>query len=177
MDEPSSMKRPARILCYINTYSGNYDKKAIHVQNTWARRCDKLWFTSIRKHERLKVLQLNISVSEVKKHLWVKMRAILRRLYEEADHSEYFFKTDDDTYAIMENLRVELNRHSHNDPFMTGYRWQLRIPYGYFSGGAGYVLSRAALKQIVEKAIDRHPDCPTADENMEDVKMSKYEKI
>ncbi|CAH8450701.1 unnamed protein product [Dicrocoelium dendriticum] len=101
------------------------------------------------------------------------MRTILRQLYADVDSFDYFVKADDDTYMIVENLRHELSHHSPKDPFMTGYRWPLLIAGGYFSGGAGYVLSREALRLIVEKAIDRHPNCPTADESMEDVKMSE----
>ncbi|KER23236.1 hypothetical protein T265_08847 [Opisthorchis viverrini] len=196
---------------------------------------------------------------EVRSHLWVKMRKILRELYHVADDYDYFYKADDDTYAFVSNLRQFLAAEDEpSEPVMWGYRWMakrlsFRRPYvllgpklhdiskihsfpnkfcfvgdspgtqvnlsfmfrtsgsekdivtrcflelcsditpqaisffiktlfstftqqrlcpgGYFSGGSGYVLTREALKRIVERAIDRHPDCPTTDEDKEDVKM------
>ncbi|OON22081.1 hypothetical protein X801_02017, partial [Opisthorchis viverrini] len=109
---------------------------------------------------------------EVRSHLWVKMRKILRELYHVADDYDYFYKADDDTYAFVSNLRQFLAAEDEpSEPVMWGYRWMRLCPGGYFSGGSGYVLTREALKRIVERAIDRHPDCPTTDEDKEDVKM------
>ncbi|KER23237.1 hypothetical protein T265_14682 [Opisthorchis viverrini] len=169
---PSSIGRKLRILCYINTFPRNYEAQAIHAQRTWARRCDRFYFTSTVRHSELSVLVINMTQPEIKRHLWVKMRKILREVYRQADEYDYFFKADDDAYAVIPNLRRFLI--SHNDPLepvMWGYRWMKLCPGGFFSGGPGYVLTRTALKRIVERAIDRHPDCPTTDEDKEDVKM------
>ncbi|GAA49036.1 glycoprotein-N-acetylgalactosamine 3-beta-galactosyltransferase, partial [Clonorchis sinensis] len=168
---PTAVRKP-RIFCYINTFPENYNTKAIHVQNTWARRCDGFYFTSTVSHPNLSVLVLNLTVPEVRSHLWVKMRKILREVYHVADDYDYFYKADDDTYAFVPNLRQFLAAQDEpSEPVMWGYRWMRLCPGGYFSGGAGYVLTREALKRIVERAIDRHPDCPTTDEDKEDVKM------
>ncbi|CAH8569708.1 unnamed protein product [Dicrocoelium dendriticum] len=160
-----------KLLCYINTHPSNYEKKAIHVQHTWARRCDKFLFTSTIRHPALSIMLLNLTQPEIRQHLWVKMKVILRELYRQTNEYDYFFKADDDTYAVVENLRVALESYNPSDPFMLGYRWNVLCPGGYFSGGAGYLLSRQALKQIVELGIDKHPECPTVDEDKEDVKM------
>ncbi|GAA49035.1 Glycoprotein-N-acetylgalactosamine 3-beta-galactosyltransferase 1 [Clonorchis sinensis] len=169
---PWTTIRKPRILCYINTYPPNYDTKAIHVQNTWARRCDEFYFTSTVSHPSLSVLVLNMTEPEVREHLWVKMRKILRAIHQMADAYDYFLKADDDTYAFLSNLREFLvNNGDPTESVMWGYRWKTLCPGGYFSGGAGYVLTREALKRIVERAIDRHPDCPNTDEDKEDVKM------
>ncbi|BHF58790.1 hypothetical protein SprV_0100174500 [Sparganum proliferum] len=105
-------------------------------------------------------------------HLWSKMRKIVRYVYQYRNDYDYFYKADDDTYMFVENLADELSRRNPDEPFMMGRRFPRFQIKGYFSGGAGYVLSRGALKLLVEKAIDIHPTCPTYDEDKEDVKMS-----
>ncbi|BHF58791.1 hypothetical protein SprV_0100174600 [Sparganum proliferum] len=70
--------------------------------------------------------------------------------------------------SLSHELAVLLN-YNHQKPPLLIKVYQRE---GFFSGGAGYVLSRGALKLLVEKAIDIHPTCPTYDEDKEDVKMS-----
>ncbi|CAL8099834.1 unnamed protein product [Calicophoron daubneyi] len=161
-----------RIFCYLNTFPKNYESKALHVHYTWARRCTNNVFTSTQDHPRLPMLKLNLTQPETRLHLWSKMRSILREVYKHVDQYDYFFKADDDTYVVYENLQKTLQSQSPDLPFMTGYLWKALVKCGYFSGGAGYVLSREALRRIVEQAIDKHPDCPVVDEDKEDVKMS-----
>ena len=60
---------------------------------------------------------------------------------------------------------------------LTKFIIQSHVHNGYMSGGAGYAFSRATLKLLVEKAIDKHSACPTYDEDMEDVKISKFSLI
>ncbi|OON21164.1 hypothetical protein X801_02943, partial [Opisthorchis viverrini] len=160
------------ILCYINTHPSNYAHRAIHSRYTWARRCDKFFFTSTKDYPDLPVLKIDLEVPEIKQHLWVKMRKILREVYEFADQYDFFLKADDDAYVNMASLREALLEHSPDELFMTGFRWPSVRQNGFFSGGPGYLLSRSALKHIVEEAIDKHPKCPTTDEAKEDVKMS-----
>ncbi|KAF6776022.1 hypothetical protein AHF37_04388 [Paragonimus kellicotti] len=50
--------------------------------------------------------------------------------------------------------------------------FQSKTQGGYLSGGAGYVLSRATLKRLVEEAIDKNRYCPHFDDDKEDVKIS-----
>ena len=43
--------------------------------------------------------------------------------------------------------------HSAEEPIYFGSKLKLRIPQGYNSVGAGYVLSRKALKKFVTEAL------------------------
>ncbi|BHF58795.1 hypothetical protein SprV_0100175000 [Sparganum proliferum] len=173
--EALNVSRPLpnpRILCYVNTIPATYFTKAQHVKRTWARRCTKVFFFSSKTEHTLPVINLNLTKPESRMHLWSKMRKIVRYVYQYRNEYDYFFKADDDTYLFVENLADELSRRNPDEPFMMGHRFRRFQKDGYFSGGAGYVLSRGALKLLVESAIDKHPTCPTYDEDKEDVKMS-----
>lgn len=161
-----------RILCYVNTIPATYFTKAQHVKHTWARRCTKTFFFSSKTEETIPVINLNLTKPESRMHLWSKMRKIVRYVYQYRNDYDYFYKADDDTYLFVENLADELSRRNRDEPFMIGHRFRRFQKDGYFSGGAGYVLSRGALKLLIERAIDKHPTCPTYDEDKEDVKMS-----
>ncbi|KAA3673117.1 glycoprotein-N-acetylgalactosamine 3-beta-galactosyltransferase [Paragonimus westermani] len=149
--------------------------------------CDEEYQTTFSVHSNLLICRLvicnlylppfpitvlNLSVAETRNHLWSKMRATLRHIYQYADQYDFFLKTDDDTYIVIENLLAVLQSYSPEDRFMLGHRFPSKTQGGYLSGGAGYVLSRATLKRLVEEAIDKNQYCPRFDEDKEDVKIS-----
>lgn len=88
-----------KILCWIATTPSNVKKKAIHVSNTWGRRCNKLLFMSSRKSTTLaNIIALNIS-KESRKTLWGKTKKAFKYVYENHfnDDYEWFIKADDDS--------------------------------------------------------------------------------
>ena len=84
-------------------------------------------------------------------------------------------KADDDTYTVVENLRYMLQAYNASDPWYFGCKFKPYVNNGYMSGGAGYVLSKEALRRFVTQGI---PDetgliCRHDDEGAEDVEMGK----
>jgi hypothetical protein len=49
-----------------------------------------------------------------------------------------------DTYVILENLRYFLRGYKSSDPVYCGHHFKTIVQQGYYSGGAGYVLSKEA---------------------------------
>ena len=88
--------------------------------------------------------------------LWGKMRRILTYLRRhQGDSFDWFVKADDDTYIVVDNLRALLSRHDSSEPIWFGSRLRHdKVSAGYMSGGAGYALSRQALKLVVDRALD-----------------------
>ena len=74
---------------------------------------------------------------------------------------------------ILENLRYFLENFDTNKPIFFGGKFKPHVDQGYFSGGAGYVLSKEALKRFVETGLMDPKLCNQKAEGAEDVEMGK----
>lgn len=85
-----------KILCLVLTYPKNHRSKAIHVKNTWGRKCTKLLFATTQPDPDFETLLINIT-HESRLSLCNKTRDMF--LYAN-DHYlndfDWFFKSDDD---------------------------------------------------------------------------------
>lgn len=165
-DKKLQEHRKPRILCILLTHSGNYEKKAIHAQNTWARRCTNWSFISTMKHSTLRLLEYNQTKRDAYRYLWAKMKDAYKAVYRQSDQYDYVFKGDDDTYLLYENLEALVSQFSSDELIHTGLLMRDGKSPQFFSGGSGYILSREALKAIIDHGItssDRPEKCNLAD--------------
>lgn len=161
-----------RILCWIMTHPNNTYKKAIHINETWGKKCTKLIFINADMNSNLPSVDLN--VTDGRKYLWQKTKKALAYLYKtELNNYDWFLKADDDTYVIMENLRFMLLAYPPTISVYFGCKFKKFVNQGYMSGGAGYVLSRKALKDFNEIALVDHKKCKKEDTGSEDVELGK----
>ncbi|VDM24585.1 unnamed protein product [Toxocara canis] len=161
-----------RILCLITTTKQNHISKARHVAATWAKRCTKYIFVSSESDPSLP--SIHFDIPEGRDHLWSKTKAAFKYAYDHYPKDiDWFMKADDDTYVILENLRLFLLTQRADDPIYVGCRFKREVKNGYMSGGAGYVLSRGALTAFVERALPNSSLCSADDTVNEDVEMGK----
>lgn len=166
------MYNEVRVLCWVMTQPNNHQKKAKHVQRTWGNRCNKVVFMSSKDDPELGAVAL--PVSEGRNNLWAKTKEAFKYVYENHyDEADWFMKADDDTYVIVENLRHMLYPYSPDDPIYFGCKFKPYVKQGYMSGGAGYVLSKEALRLFIEKALREPKLCRSDNEGAEDVEMGK----
>ena len=178
-----------RLLCFVITGPENHYKKvhtdtsqgypsasifssvqAIHVKRTWGSHCDKLIFMS--SQEDIALGAVNLNVSEGRENLWGKTKRAFQYCHRHHHHQfDWFVKADDDTFMVIENLRHFLQDYSPDDPVHFGHNFKMFD--GYFSGGAGYVLSREAVRRFTEVGLRSSALCHDGDDGEEDVKMGE----
>uniref|UniRef100_A0A8C5LMZ8 N-acetylgalactosaminide beta-1,3-galactosyltransferase n=1 Tax=Leptobrachium leishanense TaxID=445787 RepID=A0A8C5LMZ8_9ANUR len=143
------LSRKVRVLCWIMTAPDNLDTKTIHVKYTWTQHCNIALFMNFVTNESFPTIGLGTKQRRDPIY-WKTIRAfqyIHKHYYEKAD---WFFKADDDTYVVVENLRWMLSNYTPDQPVYFSRRFKPFVKQGYMSGGAGYVLSKEALNRFVE---------------------------
>lgn len=138
-----------RVLCWVMTGPYNLQSRARHVRATWSRHCNMVVFMSSEEDPDFPTVGLG--TKEGRDQLYWKTIRAFHYVYEHhASEADWFLKADDDTYVVVDNLRWILSNHTPEEPIYFGKRFKPYTKQGYMSGGAGYVLSKEALKRFVE---------------------------
>ena len=178
----NEIQKSIRVLCFVETCSKNLARKAQAIKDTWAKRCDETIFISDENNTSFPTLAPP-GVHAGYKALWSKTVSTFRYLHQNyLNDFDWFMKTDDDTYVLVENLKIFLANHNPDVPHYFGKHYK---PYGgYTSGGAGYVLSRQSLimlESLIQKETSsktRRKKCKATMVNgVEDVLMGKRDNI
>ncbi|XP_041639716.1 glycoprotein-N-acetylgalactosamine 3-beta-galactosyltransferase 1-B-like [Cheilinus undulatus] len=141
--------KKVRVLCWVMTAPKNLETKARHVKSTWSRHCNSVIFMSSEDDPDFPTVGLG--TKEGRRQLYWKTIKAFHYVYEHHfNEADWFLKTDDDTYVIVDNLRLLLANHTPEEPIYFGRRFKPYVKQGYMSGGAGYVLSKEALRRFVE---------------------------
>lgn len=141
--------KKVRILCWVMTGPSNLETKARHVKNTWTRHCNIVVFMSSVEDPNFPTVGLGTKEGRDQLY-WKTIRAFHYAYEHHIDEADWFLKADDDTYVIVDNLRWLLANHTPDEPIYYGRRFKPYTKQGYMSGGAGYVLSKEALRRFVE---------------------------
>ncbi|KAG9328961.1 hypothetical protein JZ751_004312 [Albula glossodonta] len=143
------LEQKVRVLCWVMTGPKYLSSRAQHVRSTWARHCNMVLFMSSEADPDFPTVGLNVTEGRDQLY-WKTIRAFQHIHRHHLHQADWFLKADDDTYVVLENLRYLLAKHDRDDPIYFGRRFHPFVRQGYMSGGAGYVLSREAVRRFVE---------------------------
>ncbi|KAM3934055.1 glycoprotein-N-acetylgalactosamine 3-beta-galactosyltransferase 1-like [Leptodactylus fuscus] len=144
-----NLEHKVRVLCWIMTSPSNLNAKARHLKYSWTRHCNVTLFMSSITNDEFPTIGLG--TREGRSQLYWKTIRAFQYLHEHyLDQADWFLKADDDTYVVLENLRLMLSNYTSDQPIYFGKRFKLFVKQGYMSGGAGYVLSKESLRRFVE---------------------------
>jgi len=165
--------RNISILCLVLTNPNSYTTKAKAVNETWGKRCDHLHFISTKSEiDEVGLPIIYSQAEETYSNLWAKTKEGFHYAYEHLiDKVDFVLKADDDTYVVMENMKYMLSMHDPNAPLYLGAHFGYIIKNGYHSGGAGYILSREAVKLLGKKGLTNDTICRGEQDGTEDVEM------
>ncbi|KAM3617537.1 uncharacterized protein V6R79_007706 [Siganus canaliculatus] len=138
-----------RVLCWVMTGPYNLESRARHVKATWSRHCNMVVFMSSVDDPDFPTVGLGTKEGRDQLY-WKTIRAFHYVYQHHANEADWFLKADDDTFVVVDNLRWILSNHTPEEPIYFGKRFKPYTKQGYMSGGAGYVLSKEALKRFVE---------------------------
>ncbi|XP_027026358.2 glycoprotein-N-acetylgalactosamine 3-beta-galactosyltransferase 1-A [Tachysurus fulvidraco] len=141
--------KKVRILCWVMTSPSNLQSKARHVKATWSRHCNTVLFMSSKDDHDFPAVGLETGEGRDQLY-WKTIRAFHYALKNHGDDADWFLKADDDTFVVVDNLRLILSNYSSEEPIYFGKRFKPYVKQGYMSGGAGYVLSKEALRRFVK---------------------------
>ncbi|ROT75636.1 Glycoprotein-N-acetylgalactosamine 3-beta-galactosyltransferase 1 [Penaeus vannamei] len=130
-----------------------HDTRSSHVAATWARHCTRAVFLSTAGDSRLPDVFITPGAASYQE-LWGKVTQGFEWAYGNRHDFDWVVKADDDTFLVVENLQAALLRLDPDRALATGV--QLRTwdtGSAYFNGGAGYVLSRGAVRRLVEDGL------------------------
>ncbi|XP_067217516.1 glycoprotein-N-acetylgalactosamine 3-beta-galactosyltransferase 1 [Chanodichthys erythropterus] len=162
------LSQKVRVLCWVMTQPKHLESRTRHVRDTWSKRCNIVLYMS-SKESNFPTVGLNVSEGRSQLY-WKTIRAFQHIHKHHLDDADWFLKADDDTFVVLENLRYSLSKHNTEEPLYFGRRFVPFVAQGYMSGGAGYVLSKEALRRFVKGFAD---GLCTHDTEIEDVGLGR----
>ncbi|KAI9562650.1 hypothetical protein GHT06_010104 [Daphnia sinensis] len=152
-----SSSLPVRILCWV-PISTKSKSRAQLIQKTWGKQCDTLLLMSSKADATIPSIGLPVEDSYTT--LWGKTYEGLKYIHDHhLNDADWFFKADDDTYVVVDNLRQFLSSYDAALPHLLGSRFaHNRLLKGYFGGGAGYAMTRETVRLFIEYVYDKQFD-------------------
>ncbi|XP_048576879.1 glycoprotein-N-acetylgalactosamine 3-beta-galactosyltransferase 1 [Nematostella vectensis] len=153
--QKNNTSKMTKVLCWVLTSPNNLKVRGRPIKETWGKRCDVLLFMSTKDDENFPAVGLNVLEGQ---SAWHKTRAAWQYVIDNhINDADWFIKTDDETYVVIENLKHLCSKHEYDKSHYFGRHF---LPFGgYNDGGAGYVFSKETLIRF-GKLLKDSKHCP-----------------
>ncbi|KAL7533842.1 hypothetical protein ACHAWF_004637 [Thalassiosira exigua] len=178
-NETSIVEVPApAVLCLTYATASAHAARIRAARETWAGGCDGYLAFSTRSDPRLSAVKVEHDGPEAYDNMWQKVRSMWKYVGAHyLDDYDWFFVGGDDLFVLPHNLKTYLASLAYKDrsdpktrEYYVGRR--MKMKYSFNSGGAGYALSRAALRKFLA-GMDDVRNCHARERtSMEDVRMA-----
>mmetsp|Transcript_29740 Transcript_29740/g.65904 ORF Transcript_29740/g.65904 Transcript_29740/m.65904 type:complete len:493 (+) Transcript_29740:154-1632(+) len=152
---------PPRIFCGIYTTQAALTHNALATRNTWAKRCDGFLAFSTADDASFPAVGVVHEGEEEYNNMWQKSRSIWKYIHHHLrDSYDFFLVGGDDMFYIVENLTEYLGseeiqaKKREGKGLYLGHIFRPASHVAFNSGGAGYILDKAAL-EILGPALDQ----------------------
>ncbi|ETN87116.1 hypothetical protein RB195_013677 [Necator americanus] len=173
---PAARRLPksGQLFCWVQTAKIYHETRALAINETWLSRCDhgQLFTGDFFSSSDIPYSTIFAGIPDSYYNLFYKSRYAFYYIYHYISKNfDWYMKADDDTYVIVEHLREYLSTLDPSKPYYLGYILKPYLKHGYNAGGAGYVLSRAAVQIFNELLYHNETLCP--DDIHEDVGIGR----
>ncbi|GMH84599.1 hypothetical protein TrST_g801 [Triparma strigata] len=182
--------KKARVLCTIYTYPAHHASHVTAARETWAQHCDGFMAVSTSTDEALNTVNIPHEGEEEYNNIWQKIRSTWAYIHDNyvdsgiySSEFDWFYIGGDDVFVIPENLKLYLGSdeivaatEGGEKPIFLGRRFKQDgdMSMVFNSGGAGYVLNRAAVKLLNQQLTTEGKGCqPHLKGFWEDVMVAK----
>uniref|UniRef100_A0A7R9U3Q6 N-acetylgalactosaminide beta-1,3-galactosyltransferase n=1 Tax=Pinguiococcus pyrenoidosus TaxID=172671 RepID=A0A7R9U3Q6_9STRA len=160
-----------KLLCIVYTTASRHTTSIRAQRETWGSQCDGFLVFSTEADPRIPAVKVEFEGPEEYDNIWQKVRSIWRFVHKHyGDKFDFFFIGGDDLFVVPQNLRNYLRTIGRPDDLhFHGRRFRIPNNILFNSGGAGYILSRASLKLLVDSLDDQRcfPHRKTATEDVQ----------
>ena len=125
-----------RLFCFIPIPGGKYNLKGEAVNRTWGPRCDQMMYAGDYDNITYHIRKMG---KPGWNRLWSKTRDSFVYLHDNhLQQFDWFYKADDNTFLLVENLKWFLRSYDPELPWFFGHRLR-----GYFKVGCTFNLENA----------------------------------
>jgi hypothetical protein len=165
ISNPITIKAPT-VMCLVYTMADAHSSRIQGMRDTWAGGCDGFLAFSTTSDPRLPAISLPHDGPEEYNNMWQKVRSIWKFVGQHyLQDYDWFFIGGDDLFVMPHNLKTylaSLTYKDRTDPktsfYYVGRRFNEWGETYFNSGGAGYALSQATLREFLN-VIDDEDNC------------------